>query len=59
MENVTDTEINAMMTAGQKGGEYLEAIGKTDLTSLSQDEYMCFIDAVCTGFCEYMQQASA
>lgn len=39
-------EIEGMMEAGAVGGEYLDAIGKTDLATLTPDEYMGFVEKV-------------
>lgn len=46
MKEPNEIEIQGMMEAGAVGGEYLEMIGKSDLASLSEDEYMSFIERV-------------
>jgi hypothetical protein len=48
----TDLEIQAMQAASEMAGEYLESIGKTDLATLEYDEWMTFIEVVCTTFNE-------
>jgi len=45
-------EIFAMIAASERGGEYLDSVKKTDLATLTNDEWMTFIEAVCTGFTE-------
>lgn len=39
-------ETKALETSGQAGGEYLDAIGKTDLATLTREEWMCFLGVV-------------
>ena len=36
--------------AGEKGGAVLEEIGKTDLATLSRDEWLYFLHEVADGF---------
>jgi hypothetical protein len=55
MDDPTPHEIDAMVDAGLKAGEYLESISKTDVAKLEYDEWMSFIEAVCTGFCDSMR----
>lgn len=47
-----DNEIlEALLTdAGEKGGALLEEIGKTDLTELTPDEWLCFVHEICDSF---------
>lgn len=56
MVDPTDAEIAAMQAAGDSGGAFLDSIQKTDLAALSPDEWMTFVESVCTGFVERMQQ---
>ena len=44
-----DTEV-PLLNCGQYGGEYLDSIGKTDLATLSADEWMTFIESIITGY---------
>lgn len=57
MVDPTEAECQAMEDAAAAGGEHLDAIGKTDLATLTKEEWMTFIEAVCTGFVESMQNA--
>lgn len=45
-----DTE--AFAHASDLAGEYLELIKKTDLVTLSRDEWMTFVVVMCTGFAD-------
>ena len=56
MKDPTPHEIDSMVDAGIAGGEYLGELGKTDLTSLSSDEWMTFVDTICTVYCYAMRR---
>ncbi len=53
MFDPTHFEIEGMKKAGKTGGEYLDSIGKTDLASMSYDEYMTFIECVITAYIDH------
>ena len=57
MTDPTEDEIGAMEHASTLGGEYLDSIGKTDLTTLDHEEWMTFIEAVCTAFRDKLTEA--
>lgn len=38
--------------AAVKAGEHLDSLGKTDLATMTADEWAAFIAAVCNGYCE-------
>ena len=59
MIDPTPNESEAMTVGGQMGGEYLESIGKSDLTTLSETEWDRFIDAVVTGYCDHLRELAA
>ena len=40
MKEPTDIEIQGMMHAAETGGQYLDQIGKSDLATLTESEYM-------------------
>ncbi len=44
--DATQRELDNVREAGAVGGEYLESIGKFDLSALSEDEWMTFLQAV-------------
>lgn len=46
MIDPTKPELDALMLAGQSGGEYLESIQKTDLATLSEAEWTMFLGVV-------------
>lgn len=56
MIDPTDDELASMSIGGEKGGEYLDSINKSDLASLSLDEWETFIRCVVTGYIEEMQK---
>lgn len=43
-------EVKAVEDAGERGGDYLDSIGKTDLASLDPDQWGEFLTAVIAGF---------
>lgn len=47
-----EIEIAAMRAAGNVAGEFLDRLGKTDLASLSRDEWEEFLGLVIIGFGE-------
>ena len=59
MIDPTPNETEAMAFGGQMGGEYLEAIGKSDLATLSEEEWARFLDAVVTGYCDHLRALAA
>ena len=59
MIDPTANESEAMTVGGQQGGQYLESIGKSDLTTLTGTEWDCFIDAVVTGYCDHLRGLAA
>lgn len=59
MIDPTDLEIEALYGASNFAGEYLESIGKTDLASLSEDEWMTLMEATVTGYQEKLQNLVA
>lgn len=59
MIDPTPNESEAMTVGGQQGGEYLESIGKSDLTTLTETEWDRFLDAVVTGYCEHLRELAA
>lgn len=46
MTDPTKPELDALMLAGQAGGEYLESLGRYDLSALSEDEWTTFLSCV-------------
>lgn len=59
MIDPTPNETEAMAMGGQMGGEYLVAIGKSDLATLSEEEWVRFLDAVVTGYCDHLRMLAA
>jgi hypothetical protein len=59
MIDPTPNEKVAFVHGGAMGGEYLDSIGKTDLESLSQDEWLTFVEVVITGYCDHLRMLAA
>ena len=52
-------ETNALAAACQTGGEYVESLAKTDLTSFTPVEWSTLIDVVVTAFQDSLRTAYA
>ena len=52
-------EIAAMNTAGERAGEYLESLGKSDLAAMSDEEWRTLIAVTCGGYVESLLQQRA
>ena len=59
MIDPTPNERNAFVRGGEMGGEYLDSIAKTDLATLSPDEWLTFVEAVVTGYCDHLRELAA
>lgn len=46
----------ALLDAGNKAGEYLDSINKTDLAQLDQVEWVTFLKTVITGFGDHIEK---
>lgn len=55
MIDPTPNEIAALDHGGRMGGEYLDGLGKTDLATLSLEQWRTFVEAVVTGYCDRLQ----
>jgi hypothetical protein len=56
MIDPTPNETAAMLAGGKAGGEYLESLGKTDLVVLTETEWDTFVEAIVTGYCDYLRE---
>lgn len=56
MVDPTANEIAAIEAGGAYGGQYLDSLGKTDLASLSEDEWLTFVESIVTGFTDKLQE---
>ena len=52
-------EVNALAAASSSGGEYIESIAKTDLTTFTQAEWLTLIDVLITAFQDHLRNAYA
>lgn len=55
-KQLDEYERRALEDGGNAGGEYLDAIGKTDLASLDEHEWRTFLGKVLTGYAEGMRE---
>ena len=59
MIDPTPNEKEAFVRGGEMGGDYLDSIGKTDLETLQPDEWLTFVEAVVTGYCDHLRELAA
>jgi len=59
MIDLTPNESATIRHGGKRGGTYLESLGKTDLVSLSEEEWLTFIDAIITGYGDHLRDIVA
>ena len=59
MIDPTPNEQTAFVHGGDLGGEYLDSIGKTDMALLSREEWLTFVEAVVTGYCDHLRELAA
>jgi hypothetical protein len=55
----TEHEIAALLEASQPAGEYIEALGRTDMAAWSNDEWMGFIECVVTGYTDALRKLAS
>jgi len=51
---LTDGEAEALEAGGALGGEYLDSIGKTDLATLTGEQWTTFLTKIFAGYSEHM-----
>ena len=59
MIDPTPNEKAAFEHGGAMGGAYLDSIAKTDLETLSRDEWLIFVEVVVTGYCDHLRALAA
>ena len=59
MIDPTPNEKAAFEQGGQMGGAYLDDLAKTDLETLSREEWLTFVEAVVTGYCDHLRALAA
>lgn len=52
-------ESNALSVACQKGGEYVESLGKTDLAAFTHEQWAALIEVIVTAFQDSLRTAYA
>lgn len=55
MIDPTPNEQAAIRQGGKMGGEYLESLAKTDLARLTEDQWLTFVEAIVTGYCDRLR----
>lgn len=55
-KTLDDFERRALEDGGNAGGAYLDEIGKTDLASLSEEEWSRFLSKVLVGYADSMRE---
>jgi len=55
MIDPTPNEKAAFRHGGNMGGEILDSLGKTDLAQLSEAEWLSFVEAIITGYCDALR----
>lgn len=56
MTDLSPTEITAMQDAAANGGEYIESLCRTDMAAWSSEEWMTFIETVCSGYVDSLMR---
>ena len=54
MDELSHNEIQAIEAASDAGGAFLDHLGKTDMATMSRDEWMSFMEKVALGFADAM-----
>ena len=50
MIDATKTELNAILNAGQIGGEFLDSVKITDLSRLTQQQYQTYVRCIISAY---------
>lgn len=56
MIDPTPNERAAIRHGGTMGGEVLDSLGRTDLALLSEAEWLVFVEAIVTGYCDRLRE---
>lgn len=56
MNEITNIEIDAIIATSDVAGEHLDKLGKTDLATMSRDEWLGFIEVVVMAYADQMAQ---
>ena len=54
VDDLSKAEIAAIMATGPKAGDYLDRLGKTDLATMNEAEWLGFIEAVVIAYRDEM-----
>ena len=50
MVDANEQEVAAMRAAGDMAGQYIEAVGRTDMATWSEADWRGFIEAICGAY---------
>ena len=59
MIDPTEYEQEAIAYGGEQAGKYLETLGKTDLATMSPEEWSAFIEVIVTGYVDRLGEIAA
>ena len=61
MVDPNEQEVAAMRAAGDIAGQYIEAVGRSDMATWSEEDWRGFIEAICGAYvdCLVEQQIAA
>lgn len=51
----TPNEEAAIAHGGDMAGEYLDSLGKTDLATLTREEWLTLLTAIVGGYCDHLR----
>ncbi len=54
MDELSQNEIQAIEAASDAGGEFLDGLNKTDMATMSRDEWMTFVEKMTLRFADTM-----
>ncbi|MDK9720412.1 MAG: DUF6511 domain-containing protein [Rhodospirillales bacterium] len=56
MIDPTPNERAAIRHGGEMGGEILDSLGRTGLAQLTEAEWLTFVEAIVTGYCDRLRE---
>lgn len=59
MNDVSETELEALRVGGERAGAYLDSINKTDLADLTAEEWDEFLSLILCGYSERIRELTS